>query len=119
MIQAIAFTAYNVSDLKKAREFYEDVLGLKPISGESTHWQEYELGNGTFGIGMLPQDGPEFFRRKGASLALEVEDFDAAFQTLKNKSVPILMEPNEFPGCRMFVISDPDDNAITIHKLKK
>lgn len=117
-IKAIAFTAYPVSDLKRARDFYENTLGLQPGGFASDFWQEYELGNGTFGIGMLPPDGPEYYRRPGGSLALEVDDLDRAVETLKQKGIPFVAGPNDFPNCRMVVIADPDNNVITLHQLK-
>jgi catechol 2,3-dioxygenase-like lactoylglutathione lyase family enzyme len=51
MIQEIAFTGTSVTDMKRARAFYEDTLGLQPseeIAGGK--WIEYHIGNGTFAI---------------------------------------------------------------------
>lgn len=120
MIQAIGFTAYSVTDMARARQFYESVLGLKPSAETfSDHWQEYDLGDATFGIGAANEDAPEYFRRKGASVAFEVTDLDALFARLKDQGVTILQEPMAFPNCRMFVIADPDNNAIFLHQLGK
>ena len=53
-ITDIPFIGYPVSDMKRAREFYEGILGLKP--GEIDHeiqqmpgkyWVEYEIGSQT------------------------------------------------------------------------
>jgi extradiol dioxygenase family protein len=54
----IAFVAYPVTDIARARQFYEGVLNLKPtapVKSENTHWIEYNIGAGTIGIGSLPQ----------------------------------------------------------------
>jgi len=119
-ITDIAFFAYAVSDMKKARDFYEGVLNLKPNSefdgSGNANWVEYDIGSATLGIGCAPgmwEPSP-----KGASAALEVEDFDGALATAKTKNLPILMGPHEFPSCRMVVIADPDGNRITLHKRK-
>src|SRR6266496_169889 len=46
-IKKIAFVGVPVTDMQRAREFYEDVLGLEPdpeMTGE--HWTEYSIGEG-------------------------------------------------------------------------
>lgn len=116
----IAFFAYAVSNMSTARTFYEGVLGLKPntdFDGSNPNWVEYNIGTGTMGIGCAP--GMWDPSTKGASAALEVEDFDAALKLVKEKNVPIVMGPHEFPTCRMVVIADPDGNRITLHKRKQ
>src|SRR5580692_13183262 len=48
-----AFVYYPVSDIPKAREFYEKAIGLKPASvwGDDTQgWFEYEVGPHTLAI---------------------------------------------------------------------
>lgn len=119
-ITGISFFAYAVSDMKNSRAFYEGVLGLTPNSeydgSGNPNWVEYDIGNGTLGIGCAP--GMWDPSPKGASAALEVDDFDAAVETMKEKNVPIIMGPHEFPTCRMVVIADPDGNRLTLHKRK-
>ncbi len=120
-ISDIAFIAYAVSDMKKARAFYEGVLGLKPNSeydgSGNPNWVEYNIGAGTLGIGCAPDMWEP--STKGASAALEVENFDDALATVKAKNVPVVMGPHEFPSCRMIVIADPDGNRLTLHKRNK
>jgi predicted enzyme related to lactoylglutathione lyase len=119
-ITDIAFFAYAVSDMKKARAFYEGVLGLKPNSefdgSGNPNWVEYNIGAGTLGIGCAP--GMWDPSPKGASAALEVENFDAALAAVKAQSIPVVMGPHDFPSCRMVVIADPDGNRLTLHKRK-
>jgi predicted enzyme related to lactoylglutathione lyase len=119
-ITDISFFAYAVSDMKNSRAFYEGVLGLTPNSeydgSGNPNWVEYDIGNGTLGIGCAP--GMWDPSPKGASAALEVDDFDAAVETMKEKNIPIIMGPHEFPTCRMVVIADPDGNRLTLHKRK-
>jgi predicted enzyme related to lactoylglutathione lyase len=120
-INEIAFFAYAVSDIKKARDFYENILNLKPNSEYNgsghSNWVEYDVGSSTLGIGCAP--GMWDPSPKGASAALEVEDFDEALAFIKAKNVPIVMGPHDFPSCHMVVIADPDGNRITLHKRKK
>lgn len=118
-ITEIAFSCYPVTDIPRARAFYEGVLGLKVTSesslGEQGHWIEYDIGSGTLGIGRTPgwKASPD-----GCTVALEVADFGEAVATLQAVSVPIKMGPFETPVCHMVMISDPDGNTIIIHKRK-
>ena len=54
----------------------------------------------------------------GCSVALEVEDFDAAISHLRALGVKFRVEPMPTPVCRMAMIFDPDGNSICIHKRK-
>jgi len=116
-IKGIGFVGVPVTDLKRARAFYEDVLGLK-ISDEMMggKWIEYGVGDDTLAIANVsdtwtPSD-------QGTGAALEVEDFDEAISRLKDRQVRFTAEPFETPCCHMAVIQDPDGNKLMIHKLK-
>ena len=54
----------------------------------------------------------------GTSVAIEVEDFDAAIEGLKQAKARFAAEGIESPVCWMAVVQDPDGNKIIIHKLK-
>lgn len=115
----IAFTAYGVSDMPKARAFYEGILGLKPNSEYKDKTDgdfiEYEVGPSTLAIGKAESWPPG---EEGASVALEVADFDEAVRHINEHGVAVKMGPYDFPGCRMIVILDPDKNKITLHQKK-
>jgi predicted enzyme related to lactoylglutathione lyase len=114
--QEIAFTAYAVTDMPRARKFYEDVLCLKPSRELSDNFIEYDLGAGTLAVGCAPEQWKP--SDKGTSAALEVEDFPAAVAHLKEKKVAFAMGPMEFPRCHMVGVRDPDVNNILLHKRK-
>jgi len=112
----LAFCCYAVTDMARARRFYEGVLGLKPTTVTDTpdgKWVEYEFGPYALAIGSAPGWKPS---PDGCSAALEVEDFDAAIAHLGAKKVQFRMEPFPTPICRMAMIFDPDGNTICIHK---
>ncbi|HAF03627.1 MAG TPA: glyoxalase [Spartobacteria bacterium] len=116
-IKALAFVGIPVTDMKRARSFYEDVLGLK-VSEEmmSGKWVEYGLGNNTLAIASV---GPEWKPSdQGTGAAFEVEDFDDAIKRLKDRHVRFAAEPFETACCHMAVVQDPDGNKLIIHKLK-
>lgn len=116
-IKAIGFVAIPVTDIKRARSFYEEVLGLS-VSDEMMggQWIEYAVGTDTLAIANVgdqwrPSD-------QGTGAALEVEDFDEALKRLKDRHVPFAAEAFETPCCHMAVVQDPDGNKLIIHKLK-
>ena len=116
-IKGIGFVGVPVTDLKRARAFYEDVLGLK-ISDEMMggKWIEYGVSDDALAIANVsdtwtPSD-------QGTGAALEVEDFDEAIGRLKDRQIRFAAEPFETPCCHMAVIQDPDGNKLMIHKLK-
>ena len=119
MIKEIAFVTYAVVDVPKARDFYENTLGLKASNiweGEGMAFVEYEIGPHTLAIGK----GAENFKvgMTGATVALEVDDFDAMIQRLKDHKVKFILDPHETGGCHMSIVNDPDGNQIMIHKRK-
>ena len=116
-INGLAFVGTPVTDMKRARSFYEDILGLK-VSEEMMggQWVEYSLGNNTLAIASV---GPDWLPSdQGTGAALEVDDFDEAIKWLKDRKVTFSTEAFESPCCRMAIINDPDGNQIVIHKLK-
>src|SRR5687767_1271537 len=116
-VQSLAFVGIPVTDLQRARGFYEGVLGLS-VAEEMMggKWIEYDLGNNTLAIASV---GPQWTPSdQGTGAALEVEDFDGAVKSLKERDIKFAVEPFESPCCRMAIIQDPDGNNIVIHKLK-
>lgn len=114
----LAFCCYAVTDMPRARGFYEGVLGLKPTTVSDTpngKWVEYEFGPYALAIGAAPGFKPN---PDGCSAALEVEDFDAAIAQLRASHVKFRMEPMDCPSCRMAMVFDPDGNTLCIHKRK-
>ncbi|AWI10698.1 VOC family protein [Ereboglobus luteus] len=123
-IKDIAFTAYPVTDVSRARAFYSRVLGLKETMayefGPGKWWIEYDIGHGTLALHNIMEPAPE---GKGANIALEVENLDDALTHFKTLGVaPHEIKPGtvimDSPACRFFFISDPDGNNINIHQCK-
>ena len=84
-----------VKDLKRARRFYEDVLGLKPSGGEESAAITY--GNG--GCGLLVYES----RHAGTNHATEVtwiagDGVDDAVRALKGQGVAF--EHYDLPGMK-------------------
>lgn len=114
-VKEIAFSGYSVTDMPRARAFYEGVLGLKAEGiFANGGWIEYYLGPHTLSItNMAPTWKPS---PNGGSIALEVENFDEAIAHLRANEVKFSVEPFDSPVCRMAIISDPDGNSVCIHR---
>src|SRR5260370_39473789 len=78
-----AFVGYPVTNLKRARQFYEGVLGLKAareFGDENEAWVEYDLGPHTLAI----TNGAPYWKPspRGGSAGFVVHEFQAAVTTL-------------------------------------
>ncbi len=113
MITDIAFTVYPVTDIARSRAFYEQILGLKVADTFGSSWIEYQAGTATFAI--TDNFG---FTAPSTLVAFEVDDLDAHVAALKAAGVPFLGDINDFPSCRMALITDPDGSTICLHQRK-
>jgi predicted enzyme related to lactoylglutathione lyase len=117
-VKEIAFIYHQVTEIARARRFYEQLLGLKVgleyEGAPGKWWIEYDVGGVAFAIkNFEPSVG-----KSGATLALEVADIGAALDAVRAAAVPIAEDLAEFPRCRSFTIKDPDGNEIILHELK-
>lgn len=115
-IKELAFVFYPVTDVARARSFYEGLLGLKVGKqvefGPGLWWIEYDIAGQALAISNAMPGKP------ASSLALEVVNLDAALAAAKAAGTTISQDVMEFPPCRMFIVKDPDGNEITLHQLK-
>jgi catechol 2,3-dioxygenase-like lactoylglutathione lyase family enzyme len=103
----------SVSDISRALQFYEDVLGLKPV-----------FQNGTpVGFVILKKDDAELHltlapNHKGTDrnvAHLMVSDAAALYEHCEKRKVRVIkrLKDHDF-GLKAFVIADPDGNRIDI-----
>lgn len=118
-ITDVAFFSYPVSDLRRARAFYESVLNLTMARsfGDELHGAiEYDIAGATLCIAnVFDCFAPS---PNGGMIALEVEDFDVAVARLREHRSPYALAPYESPLCRGVVFSDPDGNSVMLHQRK-
>src|ERR1700722_12782699 len=94
-IVEIAFTGYPVTDMPRARAFYEDVLKLestRTFESGDRHWTEYDLGPSTFAISNMSSedwkpsnDGPAIALRSKISIlpwpgCAQITIFDTVYE---------------------------------------
>jgi len=119
MIKSFAFVAYSVADVPRALAFYRDVVGLKPdeevLKKTEGHWAEFDVGEGTFGIG----NGSDLGIAPGsqASAAFETDDVKAVREQLLAQNVKV-SELMDSPMCTTCFVTDPDGNRFALHQRK-
>ena len=118
-VTEIPFVAYPATDLERSKDFFERIIGLQctmdhPVSEDGKRWIEFDVGHSAIAISNIipPSQG------SGVGAALEVEDLDFALEKLRSEGVEIKTDIMESPGCRFFIIGDPDGNDFTIHQHK-
>jgi predicted enzyme related to lactoylglutathione lyase len=120
MFKKVAFTMYPITDVARARKFYEETLGLKRGSMGNqgpNYWIEYDLpGGGCLALSNFIDDKPS--DAAGGTIAFEVEDLDRLMTDLKAKNVTFKSDIIHSPVCRMAVCLDSEGNSILLHQLK-
>ena len=119
MLKKVAFTMYPIRDVARARQFYEETLGLKVgLNGNQGDkwWIEYDLpGGGCVALTNFIPDEPS--AAAGGTIAFEVEDLDALIADLKSKGVTFRGDVVRGPNCRMITSLDTEGNSIILHQL--
>ena len=115
-VKEFAFVFYPITDVTRARKFYEGFLGLKVGTefefAPGQWWIEYDVA----GQALAVSNGVP--AKKADNLMLEVASLDGAIAAARGAGIPIVGELTEFPPCRMCRIADPDGNEIGLHQLK-
>ena len=101
--------ALHVSDLKKAAQFYQDVLGLEGRWTESSDWANFKLGSDD--LSLVKAEGavhpPHFgFRVKTR------DDLKKVHSELKSKGVFVEEIHGHRDGSISFYFKDPDGNNL-------
>jgi predicted enzyme related to lactoylglutathione lyase len=117
-ITEVAYICHPVTDMDRARKFYEGLLGLKPSIdtevGPGKWWTEYDIAGTALAISnVVPSAGPG-----GTSIALEVPDINATLASIEAAGIALTMGKQDFPPCYMFAIKSPDGHDIMFHQRK-
>jgi catechol 2,3-dioxygenase-like lactoylglutathione lyase family enzyme len=118
IVTGVDYVGIPSNDLEKARDFYENVLGLEP----SSVWQRpgtpavgAEFETGTVTIALINCPGLNIpFQTNPAPLALHVEDVAAARAELESRGVTFV-DDLDSGVCHMAHFRDPDGNALMLH----
>jgi predicted enzyme related to lactoylglutathione lyase len=115
-IERVDYVRVPVTDMERARTFYEGVLGLErnPNSPDDD-WVEYEAGNVTLAV-MTPHTHEyEFSPLPPATIALRVRDVAEAKAKLEAAGVEV-NEMWDSGVCNGAGFSDPSGNRILLHR---
>lgn len=109
---------YNVLDLEKSMQFYEDALGLKEVRRKEApdgSWKLVYLGDGETGFSLeltwlRDRTEPYSLGENEFHLAFETADFEAAHE--KHKALGCICFEN--PEMGIYFINDPDNYWLEI-----
>lgn len=114
MFQGLEHTAIASPHPAQLAQWYVDHLGFR-INFEYAGNYFVKAPNGSL-LEIIPSEGeraPQKLKDPGIRhLAIAVDDFDMAYQQLKNKNVTFLAEPFETQGNRLVFFADADGNFV-------
>ncbi len=112
-LKNINHITYNVKDKDAALAWYQDVLGLKqiPKQVDSDHLYWLQLPSGAMVHIIENPDAPS---APSHHTAFEVDDLDAARDTVMAKGVDVTEIQTRHDGQRACYLNDPDGNRIEL-----
>ena len=116
--RGIDFFVYNVSDVARSADFYENTLGLTLESWEGPGWVEFAVGDTPTVLALRQDPEGAGVHVQGGAVAIAVDHVGRAIDELRERGVRIVLEPGEQPSCYAAGISDLDGNLILLHSRK-
>ena len=114
MIKGIWSITLYVSDLERAKNFYEQILGLSK-KYEYSSYVGFQCGG--IEIGLIPKENLRI-RKVGVSIQFFVDGVDEVYGKLKAKGVEFMVEPHDEPwGGREAKFYDPDGNVLELTQI--
>jgi catechol 2,3-dioxygenase-like lactoylglutathione lyase family enzyme len=110
-----------VTDLERAKGFYEDVIGLRELPRPAFDFPGawYELGDGQ--LHLIAHTTPRTLRgtteidSRDGHFAVRVADYEATLEHLRAHGIAIRERPtNPTPWAQLY-ITDPDGNVIELN----
>lgn len=110
---AISYVEFNVTDLPRAREFYERAFGWRfndygpDYAGIQAPDGEREIGG--LGVGRRPGPG-------GPLVLVYSEDLQASQEAVRSAGAEIIKGPYDYPGGSRFHLRDLDGNELGVYQ---
>jgi catechol 2,3-dioxygenase-like lactoylglutathione lyase family enzyme len=115
IVERTDFVSVPVTDMEGATRFYRDTLGLEQVSDRG--FPEFQLGeNVSLYLIDMEAIGQQFTAPHTAHIALRVPDVAEARKELEGKGVEFYGDTRDSSVCHMAFFSDPDGNAIMLHR---
>ena len=116
MIKTVWCITFYVSDLGKAKKFYEEILGLEK-KYEYSSYVGFECGGVEIGLIPKPQ-GEQKASQTSPSVEFLVDNVDKVYKDLKSKGVKFIKElHDEAWGGMQATFTDPDDHILEIAQI--
>jgi predicted enzyme related to lactoylglutathione lyase len=109
MFKKLDHVVYFVNDVRRARKFYTEVLGL-PILMDTPGFVKIGIGDQWLGLHPSEMKGADVGR--GGMIYLAVEDLRATLEELRRRGVRTQAEPSEVPSGLIATILDVEGNAV-------
>jgi catechol 2,3-dioxygenase-like lactoylglutathione lyase family enzyme len=113
-VERVDFVSVLTQDIRRAKEFYADTLGLE-LESEGENDMEFRCGHVTLDV-FDPSSIGQPFAPSPAGLALRVADVDAARAELEAKGVVFDGDTIMTSVCKQAWFKDPDGNALMLHR---
>jgi catechol 2,3-dioxygenase-like lactoylglutathione lyase family enzyme len=115
LIKTVWSMTLNVSDLKRAKRFYEEVLGLEK-KYEFSSYVGFECGGVEIGLVPTPEDKEQ--DNKSFAVELLVDNIQEDYDKLKAKGVKFIKDLHEETwGGKQATFTDPDGNILEITQI--
>lgn len=116
MIKTVWCITFYVSDLRKAKKFYEEILGLEK-KYEYSSYVGFECGG--VEIGLIPKpEGEQKASQTSPSVEFLVDNVDKVYKDLRSKGVKFIKELHDEPwGGRQATFTDTDDHILEIAQI--
>jgi predicted enzyme related to lactoylglutathione lyase len=116
LIHGVDFVGVPTHDIPAAAAFYGEVLGLpRSVYIPERHYSEFETGNLTLSV-YDPERMGMTHERNPNPIALHVDDVAEARAKLEERGVKFHGDILDTSVCHMAFFSDPDGNALMLHK---
>ena len=116
LIHGVDFVGVPTHDIPAAAAFYGEVLGLpRSVYIPERHYSEFETGNLTLSVYDPEKMGMQHERNPNP-IALHVDDVAEARAKLEERGVKFHGDILDTSVCHMAFFSDPDGNALMLHK---
>jgi catechol 2,3-dioxygenase-like lactoylglutathione lyase family enzyme len=115
IVERVDFISVPVTDMERSKRFYGETLGLEMV--DDPGFPEFQLGENVSLYLVDPTKiGREFTGPHTGSIALRVPDVEETRRELEAKGVEFAGETLDTSVCHMAFFSDPDGNALMLHR---
>ncbi len=116
IVAGVDFVTVPTNDLDSAVAFYGTTLGLPcSVHMPERNFAEFETGAVTLSV-VVAKHFPFGYHPNPNPLALHVADVAAARDALSSRGVEFLGETFDTGVCHMAFFTDPDGNALMLHR---